>query len=108
MIKGRLKELNRRKKIAQIDSDKIARFYEFECEDGNPLPYFPGCRKDEETGLYIMPDGRYVPNGAYYDRETKAKIICESWELSEREYELGILDETIEYYDKLEQEKQDR
>lgn len=112
MISEILNELNRLRKIRKIKLDDIARPHEFreknKDEYGRRLSYFPECYIDEETELYILPDGRYLPTGVYFDRETMAKIIYEPRELEDLEFDFGIVREDIEYLEKLDQEEQDK
>ena len=56
--------------------------YPFEYPDGEDgLPLVPdGVTKDKD-GLYILPNGRYLPSGAYQYRDG-ARLIYEPRQLS--------------------------
>lgn len=58
---------------------KIANIDEFQVDE-NGIPLFPVGLK-EETSLYVLPDGRYLPCGVYRTADG-GSIIYELSELS--------------------------
>lgn len=58
---------------------KIANIDEFQVDE-NGIPLFPVGLK-EETSLYVLPDGRYLPCGLYRTADGDS-LIYEPFELS--------------------------
>lgn len=58
---------------------KVANIDEFQVDE-NGIPLFPVGLK-EEASLYILPDGRYLPCGAYRTADGDS-LIYEPFELS--------------------------
>lgn len=54
--------------------------YEFQQTDEGFDIIPKGCKLDD--GLYVLPNGRYMPPGVYYDAESGMDVIYEPFKLS--------------------------
>jgi hypothetical protein len=54
----------------------------FTYEYHGSLPIIPSGATEDENELIVLPNGKYMPPGIYFDKKSGLEIIYEPYELS--------------------------